>query len=72
MWIEVNNLSSGQYYVNKNLRFKTLLLRSELRNYIDEYIVVKATIIVEADDHDEEIDKKRFINAPCRSCISKN
>ena len=60
MWIEVNDLSSGQYYVNKKLRFKTLLLRSELRDYIDGYIVVKATIIVEADDHDEEIDKKRF------------
>ena len=60
MWIEANDLSSGQYYVNKNLRFKTLLLRSELRDYIDGYIVVKATIIVEADDHDEEIDKKRF------------
>ena len=60
MWIEANDLSSGQYYVNKNLRFKTLLLRSELSDYIDGYIVVKATIIVEADDHDEEIDKKRF------------
>ena len=60
MWIEANDLSSGQYYVNKNLRFKTLLLRSELSDYIDGYIVVKATIIVEADDHDEGIDKKRF------------
>ena len=60
IWIEVNDLSSGQCYVNKNLRFKTLLLRSELRDYIDGYIFVKATIIVEADDHDEEIDKKPF------------
>ena len=60
MWTEVNYLSSGKYYANKNLRFKTLLLRSELRDYIDGYIVVKGTMIVEADDHDEKRDKKRF------------
>ena len=28
--IEVNDLPSGQYYANKNLRFKILLLRSGL------------------------------------------
>ena len=26
-WIKVNDLSSGQYSVNKNIRFKTLMLR---------------------------------------------
>ena len=26
-WVEVNDLSSGQYSVNKNIRFKTLILR---------------------------------------------
>ena len=29
-WIEVNDLSVGQYSVNKNIRFKTSLLRSDL------------------------------------------
>ena len=29
-WIELNNLSGSQYSVNKNTRFKTLMLRSDL------------------------------------------
>ena len=43
-WIEVNYLSSGQYSVNKNIRFKTSMLRSHLCDYSDAYIVVKGTI----------------------------
>ena len=30
-WVEVNDLSSGQCSVNKNIRFKTSMLRSEGR-----------------------------------------
>ena len=33
-------LSSGQYSVNKNVRFKTPLLRSDLCDYSDAYIIV--------------------------------
>ena len=33
-WIEVNDLSSSQYSV-KNIRFKTLILRSNLCDYGD-------------------------------------
>ena len=40
-WIEVNDSSSGQYSVNKNIRFKTSVSRSDLFNYSDAYIVVK-------------------------------
>ena len=40
-WVEVNDLSSGQYSVNKNIRFKNSMLRSNLRDYSDMYIVVK-------------------------------
>ena len=29
-WIKVNGLSGSQYYVNKNVRFKTSMLRSNL------------------------------------------
>ena len=29
-WFEVNDLSSGRYSVNKNIRFKTSMLRSDL------------------------------------------
>ena len=43
-WVEVNDLSSGQYSVNKNIRFKTLMLRSDLCDYRDAYIVIKGAI----------------------------
>ena len=45
-WIEVNDLPSGQYSVINNIRFKTLMLRSDSSDYSDAYIVVKGTIIV--------------------------
>ena len=40
-WIDVNNLSNGQHSVNKNIKFKTRMLRSDLCDYSDAYIVVK-------------------------------
>ena len=46
-WIEIIDLSSGQYSVNKNIRFKTSILRSDLGDYSDAYIVVKGRITVE-------------------------
>ena len=36
-WIEVNDLSSGQYSINKNKRFKPSMLRSHLCDYSDAY-----------------------------------
>ena len=30
IWVEVNDLSSGQYSTNKNIKFKTSMLRSDL------------------------------------------
>ena len=72
-WIEINDLSSGQYSVNKNLRFKTSLIRSDLCDYSDAYIVVKETITVEADNDAKNKNKKLAFknNAPFRSFISK-
>ena len=43
-WIELNDLSNGQYSVNKNLRFKTPMLISVLCNSSNPYIIVKGTI----------------------------
>ena len=40
-WIEGNNLSTGQYSVIKKIRFKTEMLRSDLCDYGDAYIVVE-------------------------------
>ena len=45
--VEVNDISSGQDYVNKNIiRFKTSILRSDLCDYSDAYIVLKVTIVL--------------------------
>ena len=42
--IEVNDLSSGQYSVNRNIRFKTTMLRSNLCHWSDAYFVEKGKI----------------------------
>ena len=72
-WVEINDLSSGQYSVNKNIRFKTSMLRSDLCGYSDAYIVVEGTIIVEGiNDANKRNRKLTFKNdVPFRSCISK-
>ena len=45
--IKVNDLRGGQYSADKNIRFKISMLRSDLCDYCDTYIVVKSTITVE-------------------------
>ena len=49
-WIEVNNLSGGQYSASKNITFKTLMVILNLCDYSDLYIVIKGTITAEGDD----------------------
>ena len=46
-WIEVHDQSGEIYNTNKQVRFKTSMLRSILCDYSDAYFVVKITIIVE-------------------------
>ena len=53
-WIEVKDLSNGQYSVNKNIRFKTSMVRLDLCDYSDEYIVVKGSITVERDGNNKK------------------
>ena len=43
-WIEVNDLSRGQYSDNMNISLKTIMLRSDLSVSSDAYIVAKETI----------------------------
>ena len=71
-WIDVNGLSSSQYSVNKNLRFKSSMLRSDC-DYSDVYIVVKGRISVTGTDTANRRNKKLTFknNAPFRSRISK-
>ena len=74
-WVKLNDLSSGQYSVNKNIRFKTSMLKSDLCHYSDLYIIVKGTIDVLAAAANENDKAQKNIafknNAPLRSCTSK-
>ena len=45
-WIEVYDQSEGNYNVNKEIRIKTSMLRSDLCDFSDAYIVVKINIFV--------------------------
>ena len=45
-WIEVHDQSGETYNTNKQIRFKKLMLRSDLCDYSDAYIVVKGKITV--------------------------
>ena len=44
--VEVYDKSEGNYNVNKEIRIKTSMLRSDLCKFSDAYIVVKGTITV--------------------------
>ena len=71
-WIEVHDQSGEIYNTNKQIRFKTSMLRSDLRDFSDAYIVVKGKIIV-TNPNNDAYDKKLALknNAPFISCISK-
>ena len=68
-WIEVYDQSEGNYNVNKEIRIKTSMLRSDLCDYSDAYIVVKGNIIVNkktfiADDIEEPNNTAANLTAP--------
>ena len=52
--IQVDDLSSVQYFVNKDKRFKTVMLISDLCDYSNAYIVLKVAIIVKRNDDDKK------------------
>ena len=74
-WIEVYDQSGtaeNSYKPSKQIRFKTSMLRSDLCDYSDAYIVVKGDITVLRGNNDAYEKKSAFKNnAPFISCISK-
>ena len=48
-WVEINDESKESYSARSSIRFKTTMLRSNLRNYADAYILFKGTITVTVD-----------------------
>ena len=77
-WVEINDESRGTYTSN-DIKFKTTMLRSNLCDYADAYILVKGTITITGAGNDDatkqagESDKcVTFKNcAPFTRCISR-
>ena len=73
-WIENHDQSGETYNTNKQIRFKTSMLRYDLCDFNDAYIVVKGTVTVIADERDRDEMNRQVIlknNAPFISCILK-
>ena len=45
-WDEINDEARGTYSPNKQIRFKTSMLRSSLCDYSDAYILAKGNITI--------------------------
>ena len=70
--IEVYDQSEKNYNVNKKIRIRAPMLRSDLCDFSDAYIVAKGTISVTAPDDAERNKSVVFKkNAPFINCISK-
>ena len=78
-WVKINDESRGNY-ANSDIRFKTTMLRSNLCDYADSYIIVKGTITFitgagddaaakQADERDKGVTFKNC--APFTKCISR-
>ena len=77
-WVEINDESRGRYTSN-DIKFKNKMLRSNLCDYADAYILVKGIIIITGagnDDATKQADQRdkgvTFKNcAPVTKCISR-
>ena len=77
-WVEINDESRGTYTSN-DIKFKTTMLRSNLCDYADAYILVKGTITItgvgdnaaarQADEMDKGVIFKNC--SPFIECISR-
>ena len=71
-WIEVYGQLGRDYRVNKEIRIKKPMLRLDLRDCSDAYIVAKGEIIVTDPDNAKRNEAVTFKNnAPFINCISK-
>ena len=66
------NQKKNNYSVNKEIRIKTSMLRSDLCDFSDAYIVVEGTITLEGDNDANKQNKNLAFqnNAPFANCIS--
>ena len=76
-WVEINSDARSVYSPNKQIRFKTLTLRSSLCDYSDVYMLIKRNITVNntaadgaaANNVNEKVIFKNC--APFTNCIGK-
>ena len=78
IWVEINDELRGNY-ANSDIRFKTTMLRSNLCDYTDSYMLVKGTITIpgaganayarNAFERDKGVTFKKC--APFTKCISR-
>ena len=52
-WVEINDESKESYNANSDIRFKTTILRSNLCDYADAYILVKGTLTITGAGNDD-------------------
>ena len=71
-YVKVNSLSNT-YNENKSIRFKTSMLRSDLCDYADAYILVNGTITVAGNQPRDRKNRSLILknNAPFVSCITR-
>ena len=77
-WVEINDETKESHSAGNNIRFKTTMLRSNLYDYADSYILVKGTITItgarddaaarQADERDKGITFKN--STPFIKCIN--
>ena len=76
-WVEINDEARGTYSHNKQIKFKTSMLRSSFCDYSDAYIFVKGNISInntaDAGDAANNANKKVIFKncSPFTNCISK-
>ena len=74
-WVEINDESRGTYAGN-SIKFKTTMVRSNLYDYADAYILINGTITITGDGDDDAAkradERVIFKNcAPFTKCISR-
>ena len=60
-WVEINGESKESYGTGSDIRFKTTMLRSNLCDYADAYVLVKGTITITGagnDDAAKQLDER--------------
>ena len=70
-WIEIYDQSEKNHNTNKEIRIKTSVLRSDLCDFSDAYIIVKGDIVTNPDNAKRNKAVAFKNNAPFINCMTK-